>query len=345
MNNSIYIAFATFILLTWMSCTPSLSDSEIHETIYVRHAGADMPAYVHGNPDKKTFLIVVHGAGSFGLSFRKGAFTEVLEKEYVVVYFDQRGQSMAQGHYNKPDDLISLMAEDVDALIKVLKHSYGDDINLFLMGHSLGGLITAKSLSIKGIQPSIKGWINVDGLLDINSISKHRKELILAIADEQMSAGNNIPEWKMITEETQSLISENNQDYDAILQQARKVVSLLISEEIIDQGIDNETLFRIIIDNNPIHWLVSNFFNQPVQESIRNKLSVLNEIENVEIPALFIYGKYDVSVPPETGKEGFDLITHENKEFHTFDHSIHRPMDSEPGLFGSVISDFIEKFR
>ena len=56
-----------------------------------------MPDYIQGNPESKTFILVLHGAGSFGLSFRDGAFPEVLEENYVVVYWDQRGHGMSQG--------------------------------------------------------------------------------------------------------------------------------------------------------------------------------------------------------------------------------------------------------
>src|SRR6056297_1168647 len=101
-----------FFLLLIASCQQE-DGNRIDEVLHVRHKGADMPAYVHGNADKNVFLVVLHGAGSYGLAFRDGAFTESLEEEYVMVYWDQRGQGMSQGHYDPPGDLVGLMAEDV----------------------------------------------------------------------------------------------------------------------------------------------------------------------------------------------------------------------------------------
>ena len=125
-----FLSLPLGILLSLSSCQKT-SSFTLSETVYVRHQGADMPAYIHGNSEDKVFIIVLHGAGSFGLAFRDGAFTSELEKRYAVVYWDQRGQSMAQGRYSKPEDVVELMAEDVMALVAVLKHKYGEDIKLF----------------------------------------------------------------------------------------------------------------------------------------------------------------------------------------------------------------------
>ncbi|RMG69745.1 MAG: alpha/beta fold hydrolase, partial [Bacteroidetes bacterium] len=151
----------------------------VHETLYLRHAGADMPTYVHGNAAEKVFLIVLHGAGSYGLAFRDGAFTAELEPRYAVVYWDQRGQSMAQGHYDRPEDIVSLMAGDVEALVAVLKHHYGKDIHLFLLGHSWGGALGTSVLVRPGRQDWFRGWIAVDAAHDFPFAGTARRRLLL----------------------------------------------------------------------------------------------------------------------------------------------------------------------
>ncbi len=108
------LAILLVTLLTITGC--SKTEFRLDEVIHIRHQGADMPAYIHGNSESEIFIVVLHGAGSFGLSFRDGAFTEDLEENYVVVHWDQRGQGMSQGRYGQTDDLVNLMAEDVIAL-------------------------------------------------------------------------------------------------------------------------------------------------------------------------------------------------------------------------------------
>jgi hypothetical protein len=64
------LALLAVTLTLFPSCKKESISGTLDETIYVRHKGADMPAYVHGNADDKVFLVAIHGAGSFGLSYR-----------------------------------------------------------------------------------------------------------------------------------------------------------------------------------------------------------------------------------------------------------------------------------
>jgi len=329
------------ILSLLLACQPTQSPTEVNETIYVRHQGADMPAYVHGNSEKKTFIVVLHGAGSFGLAFRDGAFTERLEEEYVVVYFDQRGQSMAQGHYDQPDDLIDLMASDVEALTQVLQHTYGRDIKLFLMGHSWGGLLSASALLRGNYQYVFNGWINLDGLMDLPSASRHRRDLLISIADEQMNMGNSIAGWQEIKEKVEALDPTSDDDYGEILRCAGQSMKLLLSDGIVASTWSSEKLYRTLIDNNPITWQVSHLFNQPVAYAREVDYSVLQELTNIDIPSLFIYGKYDVSVPPAAGEAAFLQLGATDKSYLRFDQSAHHPHDTESNRFADEVIRFI----
>jgi pimeloyl-ACP methyl ester carboxylesterase len=312
----------------------------LHETIHINYKGADMPAYVHGNASDNTFLLVLHGAGSFGLSFRDGIFTEELEEKFAVVYFDQRGQSMSEGYYKKPNDVIALMAEDVDMLTKVLKKRYGADINLFILGHSLGGMISASSL-LNHDQYQYKGWINVDGLMDTPSVSDARKELIIDIAKQQINQESKLEsDWSKLEDDASQAT-----DYDDVLGLAGRTIKLLNKDKVINQTASNEKIFQAVVANNPINWLVANFFNQPANQAISNEFSLLDKIQNIEIPTLWIYGSYDVSVPPSTGQTAFAKINQHNKQFYLFNESIHHPHDTEPDLFAELVIEFIERYK
>ncbi|GLR17287.1 hypothetical protein GCM10007940_19020 [Portibacter lacus] len=299
-----------------------------------------MPAYVHGNHSEKIFIVVLHGAGSYGLAFRDGVFRNQLEQKYVVVYFDQRAQSMAEGNFHSKEQLISTMASDVDALTKVLKKRYGSDLKLFLMGHSLGGLISAESLLSMDLQTQYLGWINVDGLLDVPSVNNARQNLIAVIGDEQQANSSMADEWVQLRNDALS-----TEDYDGTLKLASKTIELLYKDEVIPKPKKIDKILQATFSNNPINWFISNFFNQPASIAIKENYSLLPQLTAIEIPSLFIYGKYDVSVPPNTGRTAFLLISSQEKDFVVFDQSIHHPHDTEPDKFGSVVSEFIEKHK
>ena len=341
-NSSKFIGLIIYLAII-QSISTSCSKSPatfIDETIHIRNKGADMPAYVHGSAESQTFLIVLHGAGSYGLSFRDGAFTSQLEEKYVVVYFDQRGQSMSEGHYNKPENLLNLMVEDVQALTQVIKKRYGSEINLFILGHSWGGLLSAATILKDDFQDNFKGWINVDGLLDVPSQNEARKELIISIADENQNQSDHSDHWKQLKSEAME-----TQDYEEILSLAQRTLGLLRKDRMVSESISTSKFYQAIVTNNPINYLVSNFFNKPINSVLESDYSLIPEISRIQIPTLFIYGKYDVSVPPETGLAAFSKIDLEEKEIIIFDKSIHHPHDSEPEKFGMTIIKFIERYN
>lgn len=326
------------LLLLLYSCGKTEA-GRVDETIYVRHQGADMPAYVHGNLSSNAVLVIVHGAGSFGLSFREESFKSVLEKLFTVVYFDQRGQSMSEGHYPKPDDVIRLMGDDVSALIQVLKHQYGADKSYFLLGHSLGGMIALSSMVNGGSQTDLAGWICVDGALDFPFIKQARKEAVLQIGDEQIDAGNDPGSWNDLINRLLSL--DPDSDYDEILKIAGEAMDLLTTTGVIPAGDSKDRLRNAIVINNPVNWLVSIYFNQPVQAALAEDLSLTNRLNAITIPTLFIYGKYDLSVPPAMGEWAKFNVGSSSKELLLFEQSMHHPFYSEPEHFVEQVAQFI----
>lgn len=339
------ILLAHFLMLLLTACQVEY-ENRIDEVLHVRHKGADMPAYVHGNADKNVFMVVLHGAGSFGLAFRDGAFTETLEKEYVMVYWDQRGQGMSQGNYDPPVDLVGLMADDVHALVQVLRAKYGADIKLFLMGHSWGGLLGASALlDDPEKQARFNGWICLDGALDLVRAAEARRGLMLEIAEEQISAGNKTDDWEALREEVTALDSLSDEDYLPTLRYALQTMQLLHSSDVVPATISGEKLFRTVVDNNPITWQVSNLFNQPVNVAIEQEYTVSDRLDEITIPSLLIYGKYDVSVPPVIGREAYELLGSSHKSLVIFDQSMHHPHDTEPGKFSDTLIAFIEQHR
>jgi len=61
-----------------------------------------MPAYLYGNFDSKTFIVLLHGGpGGNGLEYRSGKYAEMLEEQFAMVYWDQRGQGNSRGNYHQ----------------------------------------------------------------------------------------------------------------------------------------------------------------------------------------------------------------------------------------------------
>lgn len=334
------------LLLVLFSSCQQQEFSSLHETIYIRNEGADMPAYIRGNPRDKVFILVLHGAGSFGLAFREGIFPAELERDYAVAYWDQRGQSMSQGHYDKEEELVAQMARDVYALAQALKHRYGQEIRLFLFGHSWGGALGTTVLVNEAFQNQFVGWIDLDGIHDFPQAETARKTLLLETAAEQIALGNSVDAWTSILEEVAVLDSSSEDYFESILYIAQDGLSALQTDGLLLPEVLGSDLFiQTIVVNNPIHWTVSDWFNRPFEVAKEADYSLTDQLHSIQIPCLLLWGKYDFSVPPALGDSAYAKIGTTEKKLVIFEKSAHNPLLSEPVLVLAEIQSFIEQYK
>jgi pimeloyl-ACP methyl ester carboxylesterase len=315
----------------------------IDDTFFLRHQGADMPVFVNGNRKSNTFVVVLHGAGSFGLSFRNGAFTEYLEKEFAFVYWDQRGQGTSQGHYSKPENLIELMASDILALVAVLKEKYGAGINLFLMGHSFGGMLGLEAMLKQGLQSEVKGWISLSGAHDFLLSRQSRYVILHNVANEQIIAGKSVGQWGKILEDLDGLDPVSDDGYQTILSLIPKAIKLLEKHGVVSSERPSGIVGNTIFQNNPITWQISHLFNQPVNYAVENNYALSDVLPQLTIPSLWMYGKYDLSVPVYVGNDGYQKAGSLVKEFVLFEKSMHHPHYTEVDFFAEALYSFINR--
>lgn len=334
--------FCVLLGMLFLGCRKDDS-AVIDDTFFLRHEGADMPVYVHGNRSSKTFILSIHGAGSFGLALRNGAFTDRLEKEFAVVYWDQRGQGTAQGNYPETDDILSLMASDIIALVEVLKAKYGDDIRLVLMGHSLGGLLGLEALLNLGLQndPQVKGWISISGVHDFAEMREARHALIIEVANTQIAAGLGVEEWTSIRDEALALDPLSEGDYDAILSLASRALKRIELDGVVSSDLPSGLLGNILFQNNPLTYFVSQLLNQPINQALENNYSLTPRLPDLATPSLWLYGRYDFSVPPVIGEAAYAAVGSEEKSLVIFDHSAHWLFYTEAEAFGDEVIGFV----
>lgn len=99
--------------------------------------------------DARGEAVIVHGFGEH--SGRYGPLTDhLVANRYSVVSYDQRGHGKSgglPGHIERFSDY----EEDLDRSIS-LAGSHGDTRRIFIIGHSMGGLVALRYLAIKGIK-------------------------------------------------------------------------------------------------------------------------------------------------------------------------------------------------
>jgi len=333
------------VTINLFSCSNDDNLSNLNDTIFVRHKNADMPAYIMGNGTEKVFLVTLNGGpGGIGLEFRGTAVSEI-EEQYAVVYFDQRGSGMSQGSYSEDDIGLDVMAEDVLALVKVLQRKYGDDSRFFLLGHSWGGTLGTATL-LKD-QSDFKGWIEVDGANNPAGLYNQYIETFTTTANEQIALGNSIEFWESVLE----FVSEADPvpNKDGMLELNSKAFEL--EERLTDDGLLNSPEIgskadKLIFDYNILTttWNSSQLASILVYDQcLFQTTDFTSRLQEIEIPALFISGQYDMIVPVISAETAFENIGSSVKELLIFERSGHAPLASEPQRFAEEVLRFMDQ--
>lgn len=334
------IVLLALTVLSVPSCSQDDTLTNLSDTIFVRHKDADMPAYIYGDASEKIFLITLHGGpGGLGLSFRGSAFNKI-EKACAVVYFDQRGSGMAQGSYSENGIGVDVMAEDVLALVKVLRHKYGSDSRFFLLGHSWGGTL-GTAILLKN-QNEFSGWVQVDGSHNPKDLYMEYIANFGRVASEQIDLGNSIPFWESVNDlvlDVEPMFNKN--DITKLNDKSFEAEDKLVSDNVINrQDPSDDTFFEYNLIT--AYWNAGNVQSQ-IDPGIQGILSYTNKLSEIQIPSLILWGKHDMVVPPSVAQEAYDNLGATIKELVIFERSGHAPMLSEADLFAEELILFINQ--
>ncbi len=339
-TNHLKIVVLTLTLLSLFSCSKE-DIGDLSDTLFVRHKGADMPAYIYGNGADKIFLIILHGGpGGVGLNYRGGTIKSEIEKTCAVVYFDQRGSGMSQGSYSENGISVDIMAEDVLALVKVIKHKYGSDSRFFLMGHSWGGTLGTATL-LKD-QDTFKGWIEVDGAHDPKGMYFEYIANFKRVASEQIDAENNVNYWNgvnnLVNNVNTTLYSEK--DFFRMNREAFEAEEKLDDDGVTNREDDDSSIFFNYNFLTAL-WSRSRTLSILTNQGLWENVSYTNRLSEITIPSLVLWGRYDMVVPPKFGQDAFDNLGSSVKKLVFFEKSGHGPMYSEGDQFADEVIEFI----
>ncbi|WP_350288487.1 alpha/beta hydrolase [uncultured Croceitalea sp.] len=338
---TIKIMFLAFATLFFNACSNDHTLSNLDATVFVRHKGADMPAYIKGNAEEKLFLITLHGGpGGLGLGFRGNAFKQI-EQNLGVVYFDQRGSGLSQGNYSEDEVTIDLMAEDVLALVKVIKRIYGEDSRFFLLGHSWGGALGPATLLQN--QSEFLGWINVDGSHNPKDLYFEYIRNFERVAAAQIELGNSVPFWESVYDELdtvdQNLVTLD--DFNRLNRLAFDAEAYLNDDGLIN---NEETGNVNTSDYNVLTFLWNLLKIQSIlDDDIIGQLSFTDRLSEISIPSLILWGRYDMVVPEFYAQEAYDNLGSSEKRLVFFERSGHSPIFTEPNLFADEVIQFINQ--
>jgi pimeloyl-ACP methyl ester carboxylesterase len=327
---------------------------------YLRNNGADMPVFVEGNFDSNTFIVVLHGGpGGNDQIYNSGlsVLSDSLEILYRMVYYDQRGSGTASGNYSNNEVQVNQYVNDLSALIQVLHNKYGNDITLFLMGHSWGGTLGTAYLIDENRQNAITGWIEVDGAHNF-LYAPHIIENIINIGTTQISVGNHIDEWQTIVDFAEGLNPNevSSTDLSTLNQHGYTGEGYLLNDGILTSDAVTIDPLQYLSDGishslnspyNPLTGTINMLFtnNAFLNAITSGTLNFSDDLHKITIPCAFFWGKYDMVVPIADGYDAFDKVSTDEKRMVVFESSGHSPMINETNRFLEELIDFVETYQ
>lgn len=350
----------TFFSFFFIACQKEETTigATISDSLWLEHKGAQMPILVEGNTASKTFILMLHG-GPGGSS---KIYNEVLQKmsrpleeKYAVAYWDQRLAGNTRGHYSDVDFNVALLLEDTDLVIELLKHRYGNDIDIFLLGHSWGGYLGNAYLAQgEPFQSKIKGWIDVAGAHNIEKIIRDGLSLMATISRQRINGNSSIrSKWESVLDFTKDYDSSTVIDKNTTIkvnQKANSAERMLLEDKLVNEYIFSKSESQSLLYKD--HSVLSSFanlvqsFNSNIWQEILSK-PLTDQLHTITTPSLLLWGKYDFVVPPSLGEEMLaNLGTLEaDKTLHVFEKSGHSPMVSETDKFLNLVEDFIDTYK
>jgi len=350
--SSLYIWF----ILLCLSCTfEGKEGNQFYDLMYVERGSASMPLHIHGNIDSDVIILILHGGpGGNGLEYRPGVFAETIENEYAVAYFDQRGQGMSQGHLSADESTLDELVEDVRAAIAVIKFKYGQDVSLFLFGHSWGGTLGTAYMVTKDYQEEVNGWIEVDGAHDFDLLLKAQVKMIDSLGSIEIQNDRSTEFWNDFMEAA-SKVDTNDvsiADISSLNSLSFEAEEKLIEAGLIRNGITDfldlgllakTTLFSV----NPLtNYYSGNSANSTILgENGIITTRIADDLGKISKPTLLLWGAYDLVVPPQLGRQALDSISTNDKELVILESSGHSPMNNQGGQFRDELIEFIERHK
>jgi len=321
--------------------------TNVSETFYVDNAGASMRVLVEGNNLSGAYLIFVGGGPGVGDYFYNTDYIKQnIENKYAVVYWDQRNAGGSQGNANGVDLNLAQMTEDLKKVIQVLKYRYGKNIEVFILGHSFGGLLVSSFMTTADYQQMVKAWIFVDGSQNypLNDTLTHDK--LLAIGQQQIAQNKNVTNWTPIVDYCKA--HTGNYSFDESNQMGTFAASAETYIDSVNQINYLNTFEKYIIPQDwPVTSIAFNYLyssNAPFNYDLY-KTQFSTSLYKIVKPVLLIFGKYDFICPSGLGDDILKRISTTDTRMVISPVSGHDVMFQDEVLFCNEVDKFIEQHR
>jgi pimeloyl-ACP methyl ester carboxylesterase len=318
--------------------TPAIPGNEsIAEMRTVEINGVKQTLLLRGENRRNPIVLFLHGGpGTAQISFAPRWLRE-LEKEFVVVNWDQRGAGLSYSTAIPEESMtIEQFIEDTRAVSELLLEWFGQ-AKLFLVGHSWGtALGTLTAARYPHLFHAYIGMGQVASMADNEAVSYR---FVLETA-KQRGVAKAVRELERIGPPPYSLKA---------LGIERKWLGRFGG--VTHRGSMGRLLFPAMLRAS--EYTLADFvrFMRGTHFSLTrlwDELMTINlpvQVPHLEMPVYYIVGRHDMNTPWELAVDYFNRLSAPSKELIWFEHSAHLPVGEEPAEFARVMRKVLQDHR
>lgn len=351
-----------FIVVTLMISSCNRNEFDISDNadnyFHVQNGDYIIPVWVRGNTaGKKIILFIEGGPGANSMDFATidfGQWSNTLEQDYAVAYYDQRGTGNMQGNFEQGDTILQTWVNDLHVVASFLHEAYQAEI--IMLGWSFGGGLMYRYIVEKGDNAIPTQYISCDAPVTTDAENdtlrwQFRRAFLFNTANLEISRGKNVDEWNevldwlAVTPEIKLIEGDNPyQLYDQWNTYVEDLIYVYYKGYIPQVHDYMQVLFSS--PYNPIPAYLYSGYNEALVTAILNEemeyhlMEKLHQIDDEKV--LIITGRYDDICPPEELDYIFNQITSPFKQMEIIDYSGHEVFTAQPDTFYSIIKSFIQ---
>ncbi|NLR91663.1 alpha/beta fold hydrolase [Flammeovirga agarivorans] len=363
----IKIALISLVLSLLWSCQKENDLLKEGEMLFLKHKGASMPVLVRGKYDSDAIILMVHGGAGGSSAPHIEDLGGLVEKEFMVAYWDQRHSGSSQGNFSKDLMTIEQFSEDMKYVVNMLKNKYGADKKIFAMGHSWGVILTTHYLITEEV--GLQGVILSNGAHSSEHEYSARMDYVHDFAQEMIEKGLSMPKTIKVEGKTFTTLEEvvqwtlQNDPIDN-WEQLTILNELVYSvyDYVQDTYVQDESDGLIQVSKSEIDFYSPyNHLNEWTNDirtsqlmnsftdhsSIQEFYDFTPEMDKITLPTCLIWGKYDDIIGLEVAYDYYDVINtpEEDKELIILEHSDHIGMYLENMKFSNALIDFVKAHK
>ena len=305
----------------------------IHINEYILIRGLEQYILISGDEEKPLMLFLHGGPGTSQIGFIR-KYQAKLEKDFLVVNWDQRGAGKSNiKKFSKDELTIENIAKDAECLIEILLKRFNKK-KIYLVGHSFGTIIGIRLT--KKIPEYIEAFISIGQVVDINRGDKIIYKFLTSITKKE----NNKKIIKKLIKmgEPPYRNKLNIKNLEKIISKYKGDILKLSKIKFVFKSFSLE--YYSVLDWG--RFLVGMIRSKRFMDEELYSINLFQEIKEVEVPIYFCVGDNDYETPANLIEEYYNFIKAPKKNIYKFKCSAHMPNIEEVDTFYKMCKSIVK---